>query len=126
MSNNQDPLEGFFNTGASKNKYANPFYGVPMQYLPTNMDDMLWWADHFLLRFGFYRNALSRIANYFITQVSVDCDDEKSEEQYKEIFDELNWKEILSEAGINLLAHGNVFISINQGFDRDEYVTMSK
>lgn len=118
MSNNQDPLEGFFNTGASKNKYANPFYGVPMQYLPTNMDDMLWWADHFLLRFGFYRNALSRIANYFITQVSVDCDDEKSEEQYKEIFDELNWKEILSEAGINLLAHGNVFISINQGFDR--------
>lgn len=114
----QDPLDNFFNNNKQSSKYANPFYGVPMKYLPTNMDGMLWWADHFLLRFGFYRTALSRIANYFITQINVDCDDEKSKEQYDEIFEELNWKEVLAEAGINLLAYGNTFVSINQGFDR--------
>lgn len=113
-----DPLNGFFKPGFNKNKYANPFYGIPLQYLPLNMDGMLWWADHFLMRFGFYRTALSRIANYFITQLNIDCDDEKAKEQYQEIFDQLRWKEVLSEAGLNLLAYGNAFISINQGFDR--------
>lgn len=114
----QDVNDAFFSDNHGQNKYANPFYGIPHKYLPLNMDGMLYWADHFLLRFGFYRTALSRIANYFITQISVDCDDEKSEEQYKEIFDQMNWKEILAECGINLLAYGNAFVSINQGFDR--------
>lgn len=89
-----------------------------MQYMPKTMDGMLWWADHFLLRFGFYRTALSRIANYFITQINVECDDDKSEKDYKEAFEQIRWKEILSEAGINLIAYSNTFLSINQGFDR--------
>lgn len=114
-----DPLASFFSGDKNTfNRYANPFYGVPMQYLPKNMDGMLWWADHFLLRFGFYRTALSRIANYHITQLNIECDDEKSEEQYKDAFEQLGWKEILAEGGINLLGYSNLFASINNGFDR--------
>lgn len=116
---NNNPLDGFFGeSDIGRNKYANPFYGVPMQYLPKSMDGMLWWADHFLLRFGFYRTSLSRIANYFITQLNIECDDEKSEEKYKEGFEEIGWKEILAEGGLNLLGYSNLFASINQGFDR--------
>lgn len=111
-------FDKFFSPQGSGHKYANPFYGIPLQYLPLNMDGMLWWADHFLMRFGFYRTALTRIANYFITQLSIDCEDEKAKEQYNEIFETLNWKERLSEAGLNILGHGNAFISINQGFER--------
>lgn len=110
----------FFNGGGSdsSDRYNNPFYGIPLQFLPTNMDGMLWWSDHFLFRFGFYRSAISRIANYFITQLSIDCDDETSKKEYEEIFKTLNWKELLSEAGLNLIAYGNAFLSINQGFNR--------
>lgn len=114
----ENAFDKFFDGVSGTNKYANPFYGIPLQYLPLNMDGMLWWADHFLVRFGFYRAALGRIANYFITQLNIDCDDEKAKESYQDIFEQLGWKEILGDAGLNLLGYGNAFISINQGFDR--------
>lgn len=113
-----DISDGFFSSQTKSKKYPNPFFGVPLQYLPTNMDGMLWWSEQFLMRFGFYRSAISRVADYFITQISIDCEDEESEEEYRKIFEELGWKKILQEAGLNLLAYSNTFISINQGFNR--------
>lgn len=115
-----DTSDSFFGAG-DKNRYeqyVNPFYGIPLQYLPQNMDGMLEWANQFLIRFGFYRTALQRIANYFITTLMIDCEDEESKEEYQEIFDKLGWKELLAETGLNLLAYGNAFVSINQGFNR--------
>jgi len=114
-----DVSDSFFSgLGNSKENYVNPFYGVPLQYLPQNMDGMLKWSNQFLVRFGFYRTALQRISNYFITQLSIDCDDEESKKEYQDVFDQIHWKERLAEAGLNLLAYGNAFISINQGFNR--------
>jgi hypothetical protein len=107
---------GFF--GIGKNRYSNPFYGVPFQFLPQNMDHMLWWANHFLFRFPFYKTVLSRVANYFITALSIECDDAESKKKYEDIFADMQWKQVLGMAGLNLLAYGNVFASINQGFDR--------
>lgn len=116
---NQDVSDSFFNnTTGDGSRYPNPFYGIPHQYLPQNMDGMLWWAEHFLYRFGFYRTALQRIANYFITDLTIECDDETTEKQYKEIFETMNWKALLQETGLNLLAYGNSFVSINRGFSR--------
>ena len=118
MALSGDVSDAFFGKGNSKENYVNPFYGVPLQYLPHNMDGMLKWSTQFLLRFGFYRTALQRIANYFITSIMIDCEDEESKEEYQEVFDKLCWKELLAETGLNLLAHGNAFVSINQGFLR--------
>lgn len=101
-----------------QNRYANPFYGVPMQFLPQNMDTMLWWANHFLFRFPFYRTVLSRVANYFITSLKIECDDSEAKRKYEEIFESLGWKQILGMAGLNLLAYGNAFASVTQGFER--------
>jgi predicted RNA-binding Zn-ribbon protein involved in translation (DUF1610 family) len=119
MSFTGNTSDTFFKSGfTNADQYVNPFYGIPVQYLPQNMDHMLEWANHFLLRFGFYGAALKRIANYFITQISIDCDDEESKEEYQDIFEKINWKEHLAESGLNLLAYGNSFLSINQGFNR--------
>jgi hypothetical protein len=99
--------------------YINPFSGVAHRFLPfNNVDAMLWWANHFLLRFGFYRAALSRISNYFITNLSIECDDSESKRKYEQAFREMEWKQALSMAGLNLLAYGNLYLSINQGFTR--------
>jgi hypothetical protein len=109
----------FFPNGDNNtNRYNNPFYGIPLQYLPQNIDAMLWWSNHFLLRFSFYRTALSKVANYFITQLNIECDDDSTKKDYQEIFEKMHWKEILQETGLNLLAYGNAFVSINQGFNR--------
>lgn len=114
-----DVSDSFFSeVFANSDRYVNPFYGIPLQFLPLNIDKMLAWSEHFLVRFGFYRTALQRIANYFITQISIDCDDEESKKEYEDIFNQLGWKEHMAEVGLNLLAYGNAFVSINQGFDR--------
>lgn len=120
MADNTDSPLGFFprSVGAKADRYVNPFYGIPYQYLPLNIESQLWWADHFLLRFGFYRAALFRIANYFITNLSIECESSDAKDQYKEIFEQLHWKETLAMSGLNLIAYGNLFLTINQGFDR--------
>ena len=117
----QQGLPGFFpgQKPAASERYTNPFYGVAHKYLPyTNMDHMLWWANHFLLRFGFYRASLARISNYFITSLKIECDDSEAKKKYEDAFNEMHWKQCLAESGLNLLAYGNLFVSINQGFNR--------
>lgn len=110
---------GFFPTaGAARNKYPNPFYGVAGQYMPMDITSQMWWANHFLLRFGFYRTALSRIANYFITSLNIECTSAKDKKVYEEAFEKLVWKEKLSEAGLDLLGYGNAYISVTPGFNR--------
>lgn len=120
LANSQAPL-GFFPGGGlpKSERYANPFYGVAHKYLPyTNIDHMLWWANHFLLRFGFYRAALFRISNYFITSLKIECEDSTAKKKYEEAFEDMQWKQALAMSGLNLLAYSNLFVSINQGFDR--------
>lgn len=119
MPNFETP-DGFFNGDSPRavETYANPFYGIPHKYLPKTMDAMLWWSNHFLLRFGFYRSVLFRIANYFITTLNIECDDSSAKKKYEEIFKELEWKQVLAVAGLNLLAYGNLFATTTQGFVR--------
>lgn len=99
-------------------RYPNPFFGVPLQFLPQNIDDQLWWADQFLIRFGFYKAALQRVADYFLTSLTIEADDSEAVEEYKDIFEEMNWRGELREAGLNLLGFGNAYISVQQGFNR--------
>jgi len=111
-------LPDFFGGGPLKLRYSNPYFSVSQQFLPLNVDMQIWWASHFLWRFGFLRSVYGRVSNYFITQLNIECDDSDSKEKYTAIFEDMHWKEILSVAGLNLLAYGNVFVSLAQGFDR--------
>lgn len=115
----QDDPQSFFNMGSGgRDRYTNPFYNIPLQYLPQNIDGMMLWAEHFLFRNGFYKQALNRIANYFITSLTIECDDDDAKKKYQEVFDELKWKQLCSVSGLNLLAYGNEFLTVNQGFTR--------
>jgi hypothetical protein len=104
--------------GSKKRQYSNPFFGVAQEYHPINDDQMLWWANHFLFRFGFYRSALARIANYHLTTLNFECDDSAAKDKYKAALDAGSWKQVLSKAGLDLLAYGNVYATVVQGFDR--------
>lgn len=118
MTTPDDP-QSYFKVGDNgRDRYSNPFYNVPLQYLPMNIEGMLLWAEHFLYRNGFYKQALNRIANYFITSLSIDCDDEEAKKTYQDTLDKLNWKQVCAKAGLNLLAYGNEFVTVNQGFYR--------
>jgi len=118
MTTPDDP-QSYFKVGDNgRDRYSNPFYNIPLQYLPMNIEGMLLWAEHFLYRNGFYKQALNRIANYFITSLTIECDDEDAKKKYQETLDTLGWKQICSKAGLNLLAYGNEFVTVNQGFYR--------
>jgi hypothetical protein len=114
-----DDPQSFFKVGDSgRDRYSNPFYNIPLQYLPMNIEGMLLWAEHFLYRNGFYKQALNRIANYFITSLTIECDDDEAKKKYEDILNKLQWKTVCAKAGLNLLAYGNEFITVNQGFYR--------
>ena len=118
MTTPDDP-QSYFKVGDNgRDRYSNPFYNVPLQYLPLNIEGMLLWAEHFLYRNGFYKQALNRIANYFITSLTIECDDEEAKKTYQKTLDNLHWKQVCAKAGLNLLAYGNEFITVNQGFYR--------
>ena len=118
MTSPDDP-QSFFKVGDNgRDRYSNPFYNIPLQYLPMNIEGMLLWAEHFLYRNGFYKQALNRIANYFITSLTIECDDEEAKKEYTNILERLKWKQVCAKAGLNLLAYGNEFVTINQGFHR--------
>jgi hypothetical protein len=118
MTTSDDP-QSFFKVGDNgRDRYSNPFYNIPLQYLPMNIEGMLLWAEHFLYRNGFYKQALNRIANYFITSLTVECDDEEAKKKYITVLEELKWKQTCAKAGLNLLAYGNEFVTVNQGFHR--------
>jgi hypothetical protein len=120
-----DDPQSFFKIGdKGRDRYSNPFYNIPLQYLPMNIEGMLLWAEHFLYRNGFYKQALNRIANYFITSLTIECDDDEAKKKYTEVLEQLHWKQICSKAGLNLLAYGNEFVTVNQGFHR--YLTCPK
>ena len=122
MSNANDVdnsrVPNFFPGNGLGNKISNPFYGIPMTFLPLNVEQQIYWAEHFLMRFGFYRTVLSRVSNYFITALKIECDDSEAKRTYQEIFEQMHWKQVLAMTGLNLLAYGNVFATIAQGFDR--------
>ena len=101
-----------------RDSYDNPYFGLALQYLPRNIDDMIRWASHFLFRFPFYRAALQRISNYFITDLSFACENEKDIAIYKKAFESLKWKSQLANVGLNILSEGNSFTSITPGFQR--------
>jgi hypothetical protein len=112
--------QNFFNEGlGGKDRYSNPFYNIPLQYMPLNIEGQLLWAEHFLFRNGFYKQALSRIANYFITSLQVECDDHEAKDKYMDVLEQLKWRQILAVSGLNLLAYGNEFLTVNQGFNRN-------
>jgi Zn ribbon nucleic-acid-binding protein len=118
MTSPDDP-QSYFKVGDNgRDRYSNPFYNIPLQYMPMNIEGMLLWAEHFLFRNGFYKQALNRIANYFVTSLTIECDDDEAKKQYQDILEQLKWKQICSKAGLDLLAYGNEFITVNQGFHR--------
>lgn len=104
--------------GEQNNQYPNPFFGVPLQYLPPDIKSQIWWAEHFLVRNGFVRAALERVVCYFLTTLVIEHDDEDLKEKYEEIFEKICWKEILKVSGLNVLAFGNECLTVAQGFER--------
>jgi predicted RNA-binding Zn-ribbon protein involved in translation (DUF1610 family) len=118
MFSRQDGPLNFFPDHGNPEKYPNPFYGVPLQWLPLGMDAMLWWANHFLLRFPFYRAAIGRVSNYFITSLVFEGVDKKTEDKYREAFEALEWKKVLAKIGLDLLAYSNAYFTVQFGFQR--------
>jgi hypothetical protein len=109
-----------FGAGAAnnRNQEPNPFYGISSKYIPLSIDAMLWWSEYLLIHNDFYKAALSRIVNYFINTLVIECDSEDLKKQYVEKFEAAKWKELLQVSGLNLLAYYNECLTVTQGIER--------
>jgi len=115
--------QAFFpgNSGGSnggKIDYSNPFYSIPQQYFPRNIDQMFQWSMYFLYRFPFYKPALQRIANYFITELDYIGGDAKTQDHYKNAFKQKKYRTVLGQVGLDVLSMGNSYTTFAPTFNR--------
>lgn len=104
--------------------FADPFMDMSTLTPPKTMREALLWCQSIVTSSGPYREALRRIAAYFVTDIEVAShpsrrvgDEERR--KYLDFFnDTLQIREVLSTAAMDFLTYGNSFISLYIPFRR--------
>lgn len=109
-------------------RWPDPFMDAASTAMPTTIQDALRWVEFIILNNGPYRQALSRVISYFITDVQIvssgtgDDDKRLSREDRKKYEDFLNdtlgIKTILQDVALDFLVYGNSFTSLHVPFRR--------
>jgi len=90
--------------------YPNPFFDVLNHYLPTTLKELFEWFEYAYFSNPVIASALQKFASYPVTEPIVESEDSSVVQKYLEILEELNWKNLLINAGLDLLVYGNAFV----------------
>lgn len=106
---------------ASRNqgmRYPSPFFDVASQYLPDNMLDLLKWCRFYFLTNPIINVAVSKLAEYPVTGLVYETEDEELRTRYKDVDKNLGLRQFEVEVGLDYFAYGNAFVSIYTPFNR--------
>lgn len=98
--------------------YPSPFFDIAGTYYPDTPKALFRFCRYYYYTVGIIGAAVDIHAGYPITDLAIDCDDEKLEKRWKEIFDNFRIKSFLIEAGKDYVTFGNSFISMYLPFTR--------
>ncbi len=118
-------MTGGLTTGRGAEGFMDPFMDAASLVMPRTIYDALRWAEFLLLSQGTYREALSRVISYFITNVHIGPGTgskrigHEEREKY-EVFleDTLGIKSVLYTVAFDFLTYGNSFTSLHVPFRR--------
>lgn len=100
-------------------QFPNPFFDYASTQMPTNIYEVLRFAEHFFVSDGTIRSALQRVVSYFLTKIEItDAGDEEKEKLEEFLSNEVQIMKELMIAGMNYMCYGNDFISVNIPFRR--------
>lgn len=99
--------------------FPSPWLDYASWQLPQSMTQVLRWAEFIWLSNGTYRQACSRIARFFITNLQITGVDDKEAKEIREIFmDGLKIMQLLTVLGDNFMCYGNLFPIATMPFKR--------
>lgn len=100
-------------------KWPNPFYDVASEFIPTDINNVLEWAEYVYMSFGTWRAASRRVVRYFLTDLVLEGESEEEREDFNDFLnDKLHITTELAQIGDEYMTYGNAFVSIYFPFDR--------
>ena len=108
--------------------FPDPFMDMASMVMPDSIRDSLQWCERIVMANGVYREAISRVVSYFITDVEIvnsgaaDGDKRIGHEEEQKYLDFLNdvvgIKSVLRTVALDYLIYGNSFTSLLIPFRR--------
>ena len=108
----------------SDERFPDPFCDVASLSMPESIQSALRWCEYIMNANGPYRQAIDRVVSYFITDVEINDNGEKTvgrEEKEKfRVFmeDTLSIKNVLRTVALDYMTYGNSFTSLLIPFRR--------
>ena len=100
-------------------KFPNPFYDVASEFIPTDINNVLEWAEYVYMSFGTWRAASRRVVRYFLTDLILEGESDQEREDFNKFLnDKLHITTELGQIGDEYMTYGNAFVSIYFPFDR--------
>jgi hypothetical protein len=93
-------------------RYPSPFFDVAQQFLPENVHQLHVWCRYYFLTNPVINAACSKMAEYPVTPLVYDTEDEKVQKLYKGLENQLRLRQFQVEVGLDYFVYGNAFVSI--------------
>ncbi len=106
-------------SASGQGKFPNPFFDIASEYMPTDLNQILEFAEYIYMSNGTYRSAARRVVRYFLTELVLEGGSDAERDDYEDFIDnKLHLLAQLAEVGDEFMVYGNVYISIYFPFDR--------
>ncbi len=99
-------------------RYPSPFFDVAQQFLPTDMQQLLYWCRYYFLTQPIVNVACSKMAEYPVTPLVFETDEPKHKELYTTLEQRLDLRSFQVEVGLDYFVYGNAFVSIFFPFEK--------
>ena len=94
-------------------QYPSPFFDVAQTYLPATVKQMFRWCRYYFLVNPLINAVVFKMAEYPVTDVIFDADDEGIKELWKHmILEHLRYRAFQVETGLDYYTYGNAMVSI--------------
>lgn len=90
--------------------YPNPFFDLATLELPNNIKELLRYARYYFYAEPLVHTTCRKMAEYPITDLIIQGDEE-AEEQWEDVYEQLEMKSFLIQVSLDYHAYGNCFIT---------------
>lgn len=92
-------------------RYPSPFFDVAQQFLPESVRQLHYWCRYYFLTNPVINAACTKLAEYPVTRLLFDSDDEHVTGLYRNLEKRLKLREFQVEVGLDYFTYGTAFVS---------------
>lgn len=98
--------------------HPNPMFDFLTGFVPRKLKDLFRWTEYLYANSGHIFQALTKLANYIITDITIDTDAPETRKEYEELFKTLKILPRMKAIAQDRMIYGNAFVSLHFPFNR--------